>query len=94
MPNRKVTLVINAKTDAGWRRLPAIIGNNGKVRPGYGLRGGEPTSFKQYRYELRTYEGNRIVYSPAGMNAADAFSAQKTQQEKRDATVKAGESSR
>jgi integrase len=89
MANRRVTLVLNAKTEKGWRRLPVVIGENGRARPGYGRVDGKPVQFEQFRYELRRYEGKRMVYAPAGEDAAEAYSKQKQQQKKRTATADA-----
>jgi integrase len=92
MANRKIALVIYAKTDQGWRRYPAVIGKNEKIRPGYGKVQGKPVPFEQYRYELRSYKGSKLTYeaaSPDPMDAATAFSSWKIAQNKMNAGVKA-----
>jgi hypothetical protein len=33
MSNQTVTLLLVAKTEKGWRRLPVAFGGNGKIRP-------------------------------------------------------------
>ena len=63
------------KTPTGWRRLPIVMGANGKVRPGYALLNGKPVLLEGH-YELRAYEGTRTVYQNVGNNAADALAAQ------------------
>lgn len=75
MANRTVTLVRICKTEKGWRRYPVAFGKNGRVRPGWVLINGEPEYYEQGRYELRLYEGSRLVYAPAGDNAAEALAA-------------------
>src|SRR5579863_1669202 len=75
MANRTVTLVRICKTEKGWRRYPVAFGKNGRVRPGWVLVGDEPEYYEQGRYELRLYEGSRLVYIPAGDNAAEALAA-------------------
>jgi integrase len=92
MANRRVTLVIYAKTDAGWKRYPAVVGNNGRARPGFGLVRQDdgqrkPVPFDQYRYELRRYEGRKMFYTPAGTDAAEAYAAQKRAQTRTVAEV-------
>jgi integrase len=82
MANRKIALVIYAKTDAGWRRYPAVIGQSKRIRPGYGSVQKEPVLFDQYRYELRRYKGSKLTYEPAGTDAAEAFNKLKTEQRK------------
>jgi integrase len=75
MANRTVTLVRICKTEKGWRRYPVAFGKNGRVRPGWVLVGDEPEYYEQGRYELRLYEGSRLVYIPAGDNPAEALAA-------------------
>lgn len=77
MANKKVTLVRLCKTGEGWRRLPAVIGRNGKVRPGYALLDGLPVAYPEGHYELRMYEGTRTIYKNVGDDAADALASQK-----------------
>jgi integrase len=75
MPNRKVTLIRLCKTETGWRRYPAVIGRNGRVRPNYVLVGGHQREYPEGRYQLRIYEGSRMVYRDAGDSAAEAATA-------------------
>lgn len=75
MANIKVTLVRLCKTENGWRRYPAVIGKNGRLRPGYALVKGKEREFKEGRYQLRSYEGSRMVYQEAGEDAASAMAA-------------------
>lgn len=78
MANRAIKLMIYAKTDAGWRRYPATIGDNNRIRPGYGDVNGEHVKFPPgYRYELSQYKGDQRSYTPAGADAAEAYSAWK-----------------
>jgi len=89
MANRKVALVIYAKTDAGWRRYPAVIGKNKKIRPGYGSVQDNDVKFDQYRYELRRYKGSKLTYEPAGTDAAAAYGKWKIEEIKIAALEKA-----
>src|SRR5260370_6312191 len=75
MGNGTVTLVRRCKTEKGWRRYPVAFGKNGRVRPGWVLVGDEPEYYEQGRYELRLYEGSRLVYVPAGESAGEALAA-------------------
>lgn len=76
MGNRKVTLIRICKTEKGWRRHPAAIGRNGKIRPGYAVVNGEQVHFPEGRYELRMYEGSKPVYRSLGnSDAQEALSA-------------------
>lgn len=75
MANRNVTLVRLCKTEKGWRRYPAVIGKNGRVKPGFVRVGAKEKEFKEGRYQLRSYEGSRMVYAEAGEHAGDASAA-------------------
>jgi len=76
MANKTVTLVRYCKTEEGWKRLPIVMGANGKIRPHYAMLKGKPTLFPEGRYELRMYEGKRTIYKDAGKNPVDALRAQ------------------
>lgn len=76
MTNRKVTLVRLCKTENGWRRYPVVVGKNGRVRPNYVFVDGKERAYPEGRYQLRTYEGSKMVYRDAGDNAAAAATAQ------------------
>lgn len=82
MANRTVTIVRICKTEKGWRRYPAAFGKNGRIRPGWVMVGGEAKHYEQGRYELRLYEGSKIVYVLAGQNPAEALAAQKRMEHK------------
>lgn len=51
------------------------FGKNGRIRPGWVVVGGEPKQYEQGRYELRLFEGSRLVYVPVGESAAEALNA-------------------
>lgn len=84
MANLKVTLVYRCKTPTGWKRFPVEIGKNGKVKP---------AKYPDGRYQLRMYEGDKMVYVDAGASSADALN-QRLQAEHtliaKDAAAKAG----
>jgi integrase len=75
MANRKVVLVRYCKTDSGWRRYPAVIGKNGRVKPGFVMVAGAEQAYPEGRYQLRTYQGRRMIYEDVGPNAGDALAA-------------------
>jgi integrase len=72
MANRKVSLIWLCKTDDGWKRFPAVIGKNGKLRPGYADVDGEAVHYPDGRYQLRSYKGTRTVYTNVE-NASEAL---------------------
>jgi hypothetical protein len=53
MPNQAVTLLLVAKTEMGWRRMPVAFGRNGKIRPQDALVDGVPVHFPGSYYALR-----------------------------------------
>lgn len=75
MANKKASLVWYCKTDSGWKRLPVVVGRNGKLRLGYAVFDGEPTHFPDGHYEIRAYEGKKTVYKNVGSDPADALAA-------------------
>lgn len=75
MANRKVVLVRLCKTERGWRRYPAVIGKNGRIKPRCVVVDGKEREYPEGRYQLRTYEGSRMVYRDAGENTAAALTA-------------------
>jgi integrase len=72
---KKITLMRLCKTEEGWRRFPALIGGNGKVRPNYASVDGVPMEFPQGHYELRYYENRKPVYESVGNNGPQALAA-------------------
>src|ERR1035437_4136899 len=85
--NRKVSLVLYCKTGEGWKRVPAVIGGNGRVSPGKGVLDGTVQKFEQFRYLLRFYDGAKVKYAPAG-DAKDAIAAM----ERKERSLEARES--
>lgn len=75
MANLTAKLVRICKTPQGWRRYPAVIGKNGRLRPGYVMIGNSLEYFPVGRYEIRKFEGKKPVYKPVGEDATDALNA-------------------
>lgn len=82
MANRSVKLYRNCKTSAGWRRYPAVMAANGKVKPNTVTVRGVEVLFPVGHYELRSYEGSRTVWKRIEGNATDALAEQKVAQKK------------
>jgi hypothetical protein len=61
------------KTEDGWKRLPAVIGGNGRVRPGYATHNGKPVEYPLGTYKLRFYVGGKVKYDDAGDDGAEAL---------------------
>jgi integrase len=77
MANTNVTLLWRCKTDAGWRRYPALFAKNGRPRPGVVVVNGDELAYPVGRFQLRYYEGSHQLYEDAGENPTDAMHAQK-----------------
>lgn len=76
MANRKVSLLRQCKLDNGtWRRYPAVIGKNGRVKPGYVIAGGEEKYYETGYYQLRSYQGSKTVIKTLGDFASTAMAA-------------------
>src|ERR1700733_5433606 len=73
MANRKVSLVRYCKTDVGWRRHQAAFGRNGRIRPGYVTVNGGQRHYPEGHYELRMYEGSKVLYKPVGDDPTEAL---------------------
>lgn len=74
MANLKAVLVRLCKTPGGWRRYPAVVAANGRVKAGYVMVDGEQRQYPG-RYQIRTYKGSRMVYQDVGDHAGDAKEA-------------------
>lgn len=75
MANLKVSLLRQCKTENGWRRYPAVVGKNGRVKPNYVIVAGEEKEFKTGYYQLRTYSGTRTIIKSVGARADEALVA-------------------
>ena len=71
--NKTVSLMRYCKTEDGWKRLPAVMGGNGRVRPGYVKVDGKIVEYPQGNYQLRYYIGSKVKYTPAGDDASGAL---------------------
>jgi integrase len=63
------------KTPDGWRRYSAVIGKNGRVRPGYVVVKGRHVEYPVGHYEVRYYVGSKVAYRNVGKDAAAALTA-------------------
>jgi len=74
---RSVIVTLRVKVGGKWRRLPAVYGRNGRIRPGFAQDGDRQVEFADPAYELRLYEDRQPKYIPIGRNAADADAERK-----------------
>jgi hypothetical protein len=74
MPNRATNLVILVKTESGaWSRYPIVTTNNGSLRKGWAMVDGDEVHFASFTYQMRWYEGKRLVYKTMGKDTADVM---------------------
>jgi integrase len=75
LANSQVTLIWRCKTDAGWRQFKAVTGGNGRVRKGVVMVGDPPVErhYPEGTYQLRYYEGNKMVYKTVGPESKKAM---------------------
>jgi integrase len=69
MANRAISLYYHAKTPTGWKRLPAVVGKNGRIRRSYGLEAGAQVHYETGSYQIRSYDGPRTIWKPIPPNA-------------------------
>ena len=61
MPNQAVTLLLVAKTEKGWRRMPVAFGRNGKIRPQYALAARDRAQHLRQAKKLAVKAGVTVV---------------------------------
>jgi integrase len=72
MANRTASIIINAKIkdengkDIGWRRGKVVISRNGQRKPGVMLYGGKEVPYSDGVFQIRHYDGDRLVYTTVG----------------------------
>ena len=73
MANRKVALLLRAKTRDGKRRyLNLALAANGKIRPLWAIYNNQPTHFPKGNYYLRYKRGKQLVFECVGSDLAVA----------------------
>ena len=82
-----VTLMVRAKIQGKWRRLPALYGRTGRVIPGRVVWHAKELVFENVAYELRHYQGGKARYVPAGKSASDAEQERRTLEMRLNARV-------
>ncbi len=72
MANKVASIVRLCKTERGWRRYPVVFGKNGKIKPGIVMVDGVEREYKQGRYQVRRYQGSKLIYKNAGIRPSEA----------------------
>jgi hypothetical protein len=72
MAGPKVTLYWACKTEYGWKRFPAAVGRNGKIRPRHAQVGSNQVFFAIGHYECRFLDDGKTIWKNVGQDAAIA----------------------
>jgi integrase len=82
MANVQVTLIWRCKTEKGWRIFQALFGGNGRPRKGWVKVGNPPQEchYPEGLFQLRYYEGDKVVYRSVGPDANKALDAMRVQE--------------
>jgi integrase len=75
MANTKVSLVRKCKTPEGWKRYPVVLSANGRLKAHSVEVNGVEVIYPVGHYELRHYEGRKLVWTRVKGEAADALIA-------------------
>ena len=78
MANPKVSLHYCCKTPDGWKRYPAAMGRNGKIRPRFAQVGKAQIQYEQGHYELRHMHDGKMIWRNVGEDAAIALAERET----------------
>ncbi|HUN89133.1 MAG TPA: hypothetical protein VMU28_10100, partial [Terriglobales bacterium] len=91
--NRTLSLIRYARTQKGWRRGPAVVGKNGKLKPNVMIFGGAEIACPEGRFQMVRYQSKRAVYTDLGndpVEVMDKFRAAEAKQKVVVAAVAAG----
>jgi integrase len=81
--NKTLTLLRYAAIeDKGWRRGQAVLGKTGRIKPNAMMIGGVEVDAPKGRYQLRRYEGTRVVYVELGNDPTDALNRYRAEESK------------
>jgi integrase len=73
---KAVGLVWYCKTEQGWRRFPVVMGGNNRIKKGFVKLDGEEKHYPEGRFQIRRYEGRKVVYKNVqGDASSDAVDA-------------------
>jgi integrase len=70
MSNPRVSLHYYCRTPDGWRRYPAAMGRNGRIRPRFAQVGEAQIHYEQGHYDLRYRKDGKMVWENVGSDAA------------------------
>ena len=71
MANTATTLIWCCKTPEGWRRYPAVVSSNGRVKKGVVVVNGIQVAYPVGKFQIRYFVGPKTVYKNAGVDCGD-----------------------
>jgi integrase len=89
MANKTITLHRRVKTPEGWKRYPAAMSPNGRVKPNTVKVGDIEVAYPIGSYELRSFEGSKTVWKRIEGGPSEALAALKLAQQRSAAAVQA-----
>src|ERR1039458_4041063 len=89
MANTATTLIWCCKTPEGWRRYPAVVSSNGRVKKGVVVVNGIQVAYPVGKFQIRYFVGPKTVYKNAGVDASAALAARDKMALQREAIVQA-----
>ena len=75
MANLKAKLLWHCKTPNGWRRYPALLSKNGRIRTGVVKVGGKEREYPQGTFHLRYFDGAKAFFKAFGTDPVEALNA-------------------
>jgi integrase len=87
MANKRVSLYRKCKTADGWKRYPAAMSANGRVKPNTVLVSDIEVAYPIGHYELRSFEGSKTKWTKVTGNATEALAALNLAQKKANAVA-------
>ena len=89
MANTKVGLMRRVKTASGWKHYPAAYAANGRVKPDAVIVAGQEMKHQTGYYELRYYQGPKIIYEALKSASPSEAEARRKKKESQLAVVTA-----
>ena len=91
MANTAVTLLRKCKTSQGWRYYPVVMSGNGRVKPYAVTVNGVEAVFPTGHYVLRSYAGDKTVWTRVTGGATEALEELRSAQKRANAVAVAAD---
>ena len=91
MANTAVNILRKCKTPQGWRYYPVVMSGNGRVKPNTVVVDGVEVSYPIGHYVLRSYAGDKIIWTRVKGGATEALDELKDAQKRANAVAVAAD---